>query len=741
MLFQELAQNMTEKRRRRQLFVFRLYIIATFIALSEALEHSSTCSEGLVEHPVLRSVTSDFFNNLDENGDGVLEPFEIRDFVEELEGTTVSSHGTADIDHKVEKMMSNLDADADAEVTLADLQRRFSRLGSLLTVSEAADWVVHAVSLPEEVGQAFRDNAVTGYDFPDLLKDDGAALVYDFGITRRSFRKRIMKAIEMKLMGLGDPPNQPIVVVEELGGTSIRVVWQEDMIEGDKAGGAQAEIPTHKCLIKRKEQISGDLNNFREFSVVYDGPLRVFVDRNLKKGSTYIYSVELWNIVGRSPPTLVTVTTSEGSPAPYQILSWLGIKSSSNTNIKSTKNVSSTSSSKSTQARLPGPSDSENVNVDSSVGFVKGSSGVHRNDREGDAKALTSGKEVNKDGDAGSSPGGFWWMLWLIISNIWTTLYWLLSFVQSLIMLLTIAANLLVVKAMCGEGGTSNAQTAMKPLLWCVSIVTAWATKCMQMLGLIPGSTSTSVPSTHIPGTPISSLINTAQSDAQHVNNRNTMYSSGAYNGIGSHVYMNGGGQYGHVYNANTNGYVNGVSNGAGVSSQHMSPDRSNHNRHVVHRIMSSPEVRERENNWTRQAAGNGYQQQPGPYLGPPRVGGTSGATLGSYTSSQLDQSDGAVEAVDHCFSCKRTFRFFKRRRHNCGSCHRVFCSKHGYTNHNGYSNCAKCVCDECLAKATMRGEQRPRLSSFRRNSSSFMSRRRSSPVLDLTTGTSSFSL
>lgn len=35
-------------------------------------------------------------------------------------------------------------------------------------MDEVAEWVVHAVQLPEDVADNFRSNMVTGYDFPEL---------------------------------------------------------------------------------------------------------------------------------------------------------------------------------------------------------------------------------------------------------------------------------------------------------------------------------------------------------------------------------------------------------------------------------------------------------------------------------------------------------------------------------------------------------------------------------------------
>lgn len=44
-------------------------------------------------------------------------------------------------------------------------------IGTLLTVDEVAQWVVHAAQLPQEVADTFRSNRVTGYDFPGLIEN------------------------------------------------------------------------------------------------------------------------------------------------------------------------------------------------------------------------------------------------------------------------------------------------------------------------------------------------------------------------------------------------------------------------------------------------------------------------------------------------------------------------------------------------------------------------------------------
>ena len=84
----------------------------------------------------------------------------------------------------------------------ADLSAYWSRLGALLSVAEVAEWIVHAVQLPETVGDAFRENSVSGYDFPDLVEDDGKALETELAIHRPADRRRIVRSIRMMMTGV-----------------------------------------------------------------------------------------------------------------------------------------------------------------------------------------------------------------------------------------------------------------------------------------------------------------------------------------------------------------------------------------------------------------------------------------------------------------------------------------------------------------------------------------------------------
>ncbi|CAM9601402.1 unnamed protein product, partial [Ectocarpus fasciculatus] len=127
-----------------------------------------------------QSEAATFFNSLDENSDGVLAENEIREFVGYVGGSSLDDN-------------SEILGGVDKGIGLKELSTWINRLGPMLTVEEAADWVSHAVQLPPEVAEAFRSNSISAYDFPELVEDNGAGL-YDLGI-KRKFRKRIVKVI------------------------------------------------------------------------------------------------------------------------------------------------------------------------------------------------------------------------------------------------------------------------------------------------------------------------------------------------------------------------------------------------------------------------------------------------------------------------------------------------------------------------------------------------------------------
>lgn len=101
-----------------------------------------------------RSETSSkqFFNNIDQDRDGKLGKGELSQFLmNHIGGLTLDT----DIEARTEAeaILSKLDHNKDSSLDSKDVFRYWKSLESLLTVDEVAEWVVHSVQLPSEIGE------------------------------------------------------------------------------------------------------------------------------------------------------------------------------------------------------------------------------------------------------------------------------------------------------------------------------------------------------------------------------------------------------------------------------------------------------------------------------------------------------------------------------------------------------------------------------------------------------------
>ena len=80
-------------------------------------------------------------------------------------------------------------------------------LDSLLNLDETVDWVVHACQLPHSVGRIFRDNRITGSEFAELIENNGELLLTELNVPKATWRKKLLKHMNLKLLGLGAVPS------------------------------------------------------------------------------------------------------------------------------------------------------------------------------------------------------------------------------------------------------------------------------------------------------------------------------------------------------------------------------------------------------------------------------------------------------------------------------------------------------------------------------------------------------
>ena len=71
----------------------------------------------------------------------------------------------------------------------------------LASVDDVAEWVTHGIQLPQ-YAETFRNNDISSEDLSSLLQDGGEAIESVLGITNLLHKKRILRAITVRLVGV-----------------------------------------------------------------------------------------------------------------------------------------------------------------------------------------------------------------------------------------------------------------------------------------------------------------------------------------------------------------------------------------------------------------------------------------------------------------------------------------------------------------------------------------------------------
>ncbi|KAJ1623338.1 hypothetical protein T492DRAFT_912673, partial [Pavlovales sp. CCMP2436] len=236
--------------------------------------------------------------NADADADGVLDRAELRELIsQELSGGHSSS-----LENELKNALRNVDRNVDGLLTAEELDSFRENLGSALTVPEVVDWVSHAVQLPQ-YAPVFADNAISGYEFRALLENGGSMLKQELGIDNRLHRRQLMRAMTMRLYGVGSVPAKPApprwLEPREDGGS---VAWDSPGSDG---------APVHSYRLQRNDGIGA------EWLTVYEGPGRTIREAALRTHVTYQYRVQAWSMLGHSeysdPMTARCRTTGAGA--------------------------------------------------------------------------------------------------------------------------------------------------------------------------------------------------------------------------------------------------------------------------------------------------------------------------------------------------------------------------------------------------------------------------------------------
>jgi len=250
-----------------------------------------------------------FFDSIDRDGDGQIEPEEVAIFLKDQIGELETQQA---VDSEVVTVMEKLDQNHDNGLEMADMHEYWMQLETLLTAEEVAEWIVYAVQLPSSVGKIFMEHSVTGYDFLEIVENGGKILSDELGINKSSFRNKIVKNMQTRMLGIGGLPSTPTKFDFKIQScNAVSLSWEKSTAR---------VFPVHSYRVQRRgvnlfgntptleNDSSLSTNNGNEFlfssnsdwRTVFVGSGNDFVDSGLDTGHNYMYRIQAWNSVGKS---------------------------------------------------------------------------------------------------------------------------------------------------------------------------------------------------------------------------------------------------------------------------------------------------------------------------------------------------------------------------------------------------------------------------------------------------------
>mmetsp|Transcript_1850 Transcript_1850/g.4312 ORF Transcript_1850/g.4312 Transcript_1850/m.4312 type:complete len:709 (+) Transcript_1850:127-2253(+) len=250
-----------------------------------------------------------FFDQLDIDGDGSVEPNEMAMFLrDEIGGTQFDTQ--SEVDSEVDTIMERLDQNHNDGLEMSDMLNYWTQLESLLTAEEVAEWIVYSVQLPKSIGRIFLENGITGYDFVEIVDNGGHVMQNELGIDKSSFRNKIVRQMQARMLGIGSTPSPPQQLSHRLESCkAVSLSWKKS---------SARVFPVHSYRIQRRDinlfghhnqELISDSHRIDEsfsassrsdWRTVYVGGDDEFVDSGLQLGHNYMYRIQAWNSVGRS---------------------------------------------------------------------------------------------------------------------------------------------------------------------------------------------------------------------------------------------------------------------------------------------------------------------------------------------------------------------------------------------------------------------------------------------------------
>ena len=211
--------------------------------------------------------------------------------------------------------------------------------------------------------RVFLENGITGYDFLEIVDNRGEVLLHELGIDKQSFRTKIIRGMQSRMLGIGCSPEAPqkfsfklesckavTLTWERSTGTIFPVHTYRIQRRGVNLFGAE-HTNTNNDFSSTSNPDSFNssplLSSYSDWKTVYAGGDDEFADSGLETGHNYMYRIQAWNSIGRSgwetidlsralkkqrcstiPPIQPTLVSERGAQSSIDIehqLEWMAI--------------------------------------------------------------------------------------------------------------------------------------------------------------------------------------------------------------------------------------------------------------------------------------------------------------------------------------------------------------------------------------------------------------------------------
>jgi len=262
--------------------------------------------------------SASFFSSIDRDGDGTLRRTELSNFLRDKVGGE-EFDTNEEREQEIENVLTRLDLNADDGLDEEDVMSYWKKnLDGLFGVEDVAEWIVNAAQLPNHES-TFCSHHVTGYDFPELVENNGSRLETELGITNYWHRKKITKLANARMVGIESSLPKVELDTPVVTCNSVALRWKK--VESNSG------YPVHKYRVQRLAvpkdgEVREDTSVTRakeswigvrdrpckdhltkpavNWETVHDEIYNEYVDSNIEVGFEYTYRIEAWNALGRS---------------------------------------------------------------------------------------------------------------------------------------------------------------------------------------------------------------------------------------------------------------------------------------------------------------------------------------------------------------------------------------------------------------------------------------------------------